>query len=111
MSLNACGSGEDQSVEALGVEEVVGYWSVLGKRGDNFYILPVVRFQIRNDGAGDVDYIQTMAVFRLESSPDAPWGNAYEYRPLDTKTYEILSLGEDGQADTDDDLVYPKRDR
>jgi hypothetical protein len=79
MSLGACGVGEQRAVEALGVEELVGYWSVQGKRGDNFYIHPVVRFQIRNNGESDVDYIQTMAVFRLEGSPDSAWGNAFEY--------------------------------
>jgi hypothetical protein len=76
---SACGNGEGQAVQSLDVEEVVGYWSVKEKRGDYFYIRPVVRFQIRNNGASDVDYIQTMAVFRLESSPDNPWGDAFEW--------------------------------
>lgn len=76
---STCGNGEQQAVQALDVDEVVAYWSVEGKRGDNFHIHPVVRFQIRNDGGDDVDYIQTMAVFRLEGSPDEAWGNAYEY--------------------------------
>ena len=39
----------------------------------------MVRFQIHNGGEREVDYIQTMAVFRLESSPEESWGNAYEY--------------------------------
>jgi hypothetical protein len=76
---SACGGGENQVVEALDVEEVLSYWSVQGKRGDNFHLHPVLRFQIRNNGDSEADYIQTMAVFRLEGSPDKAWGNAYEY--------------------------------
>jgi hypothetical protein len=77
--LSACGNGEEQAIQSLGAEEVVAYWSVWGKKGDNYHIHPIVRFQIRNNGESDVDYIQTMAVFRLEGSPEEPWGNAYEY--------------------------------
>jgi hypothetical protein len=77
--LSACGAGNDQAVEALDVEEVVAYWSVKGKSGDNFVLNPVIRFRIRNNGGREVDYIQTMAGFRLDSSPDAAWGNAFEF--------------------------------
>lgn len=79
VGLGACGAAEQKAVEALSVENVVAYWAVKGKRGDNNYIRPVVRFKIRNEGDSPVDYVQTMAVFRLESSPDSAWGNAYEY--------------------------------
>jgi general secretion pathway protein G len=44
------------------------------------------------------------------SIPLDPWGNAYEYRVLDAKTFEIRCYGEDGQPDTEDDLYFPKRE-
>lgn len=77
--LSSCGMGEQAVVEALEVTELVTYWSVEGKRGDKNYIHPILRFRIRNGGEGPADYVQTLAVFRLESSPDDAWGNAYEY--------------------------------
>jgi general secretion pathway protein G len=40
--------------------------------------------------------------------PKDPWGNAYEYRTTSNKDYTIRSHGEDGQPDTDDDIVWPK---
>ncbi len=76
---SSCGGGEQAVVEALEVTEMVSYWSVQGKRADKNYIHPIVRFRIRNGGEGQADYIQTMAVFRLESSPGVAWGNAYQY--------------------------------
>jgi general secretion pathway protein G len=42
--------------------------------------------------------------------PLDPWGNEYEYKVLDPKTYEIQCWGEDGQPDTEDDLYFPERD-
>jgi hypothetical protein len=69
----------EAAVEALEAENLAAYWTVRDKRGENNYIRPMVRFQIRNGGEREVDYIQTMAVFRLESSPGESWGNAYEY--------------------------------
>jgi hypothetical protein len=79
MFLGACNGGNEEAVKALDIEEVVAYWTVKEKRGDNNYINPVVRFKIRNNADVAVDYIQTMAVFRLKRSPDNSWGNAYEY--------------------------------
>ncbi len=77
---SACfGPSPDRTVEALEARNATAYWTVRDKRGENNYIRPVVRFQIRNGSERDVDYIQTMAVFHLESSPEESWGNAYEY--------------------------------
>lgn len=77
--LGSCGAGQETSVKALEVTEIVAYWSVEGKRGDNTYIQPVVRFRVRNGGETETDYIQTMAVFRREGSREVAWGTAYEY--------------------------------
>ena len=76
---SACGGGEEIIVQGLEAEDVVAYWSVYGKRNDNNYIHPIVRFKIRNGGEAAADYIQTMAVFRLESNPNEAWGNDYQY--------------------------------
>jgi len=77
---SACfGPSPDEAVMALEAQNVTAYWSVRDKRGENNYIRPVVRFQIHNGGERDVDYVQTMAVFRLASSPEESWGNAYEF--------------------------------
>jgi general secretion pathway protein G len=46
----------------------------------------------------------------IKSIPVDPWGNPYEYRPLDRNNYQIRSYGEDGQADTEDDILYPKQE-
>jgi general secretion pathway protein G len=33
-----------------------------------------------------------------------PWGNPYQYRQIDSKSYELASLGPDGAAGTADDI-------
>lgn len=42
----------------------------------------------------------------LKSVPNDPWGNPYIYKMpgKDTSTYEIISLGNDGQPGGDDDI-------
>ena len=41
-----------------------------------------------------------------------PWGNDYRIERGDRATqYSIRSYGPDGQPDTDDDILYPKRER
>ena len=47
----------------------------------------------------------------IQSIPDDPWGNPYDYRVLDRTTYQIRSNGEDGMADTEDDIVYPLEEK
>ncbi len=76
---SACGDGDEKIVQSLEAEDVVAYWSVYGKRNETNYIHPIVRFKVRNGGEVDASYIQTMAVFRLESNPDEAWGNDYLY--------------------------------
>jgi len=51
------------------------------------------------DGRNPYPYIQSI--------PDDPWGNPYDYRTLDRKSFEIKSAGEDGQMDTEDDISWP----
>jgi len=46
----------------------------------------------------------------MEKIPDDPWGNPYEFKILSNKKYQIISVGEDGQEGTDDDVVWPKID-
>ena len=78
--LAACSDlGKEEAAEALQASEVVSFWTVRGKYGDDTYIRPIVRFRIRNEGSKAVDYIQTMAVFRRASTPDESWGSAFEY--------------------------------
>lgn len=78
--LTACSDiGKEEAVKGLSATEVVSYWSVRGKVGDDTYIRPIVRFRIRNDGSRPVDYVQTMAVFRRQSAPQESWGSAFEY--------------------------------
>jgi len=33
-----------------------------------------------------------------------PWGNAYQYRQIDSRNYELSSMGPDGQPGTADDV-------
>ena len=44
--------------------------------------------------------------------PLDPWDQPYQYRKIDAakKSFEIQSYGEDKNADTDDDLYWPRRD-
>ncbi len=78
--LPACSDiGKEEAAKALQASEVVSFWTVRGKFGDDTYIRPIVRFRIRNEGPKAVDYIQTMAVFRRASTPDESWGTAFEY--------------------------------
>ena len=45
----------------------------------------------------------------MDSIPKDPWGNDYDYRKLDNKSkFVIRSYGEDGQPETDDDVIWPK---
>jgi len=37
--------------------------------------------------------------------PKDPWGNPYHYRRLDERTFDIRSLGPDGELDTADDIT------
>ena len=76
---SACGGGEEKTFHSLEHEDVLAYWSVYGKRNDTNYIHPIVRFKVRNGSEIEADYIQTMAIFRLESKPDEAWGNDYQY--------------------------------
>ena len=46
----------------------------------------------------------------IDSIPDDPWGNPYDYRVQDRTKYQIRSNGEDGMPDTEDDIVYPEQD-
>lgn len=43
----------------------------------------------------------------LERLPLDPWDSPYEYERLGGKRFRIVSLGEDRQAGTDDDLTWP----
>jgi general secretion pathway protein G len=47
----------------------------------------------------------------IDSVPDDPWGNPYDYRTLDRKTYQIRSNGEDALPDTEDDILYPDKEK
>ncbi|MEO0478207.1 MAG: type II secretion system protein GspG [Planctomycetota bacterium] len=40
-----------------------------------------------------------------------PWGTPYLVRPVDEYRVEVISAGPDTLEDTDDDIVYPDRDR
>lgn len=46
----------------------------------------------------------------MKSIPKDPWGNEYEYRPNGNKDFTIRSFGDDGQPDTEDDVVWPKKE-
>ena len=45
----------------------------------------------------------------INDIPVDPWGSEYVYRTLDRTTYEIRSYGEDMQADTEDDITWPRQ--
>ena len=47
----------------------------------------------------------------IDSIPDDPWGNPYDYRQLDGKEFVIKSNGEDGMPDTEDDITYPDKEK
>ena len=44
----------------------------------------------------------------MEQIPDDPWGHPYEFKMLGNKKFQIVSVGEDGQEGTDDDVLWPK---
>ena len=46
----------------------------------------------------------------MEKIPDDPWGYPYELKILSNKKYQIISVGEDGQEGTEDDVLWPKAD-
>ena len=46
----------------------------------------------------------------IKSIPKDPWGNTYEYRANGNKDFTIRSNGDDGQPDTGDDIVWPKKE-
>ena len=43
----------------------------------------------------------------LDVIPDDPWGGRYEYRRESNRKYKLVSAGDDGNFDTDDDIIYP----
>jgi general secretion pathway protein G len=43
----------------------------------------------------------------LPRIPKDPWNQDYEYRVITRKQYEIRCLGDDGLANTEDDLTHP----
>jgi general secretion pathway protein G len=45
----------------------------------------------------------------IKNIPPDPWNNEYEYRLLDSRNYQIRSYGEDGLAETEDDILYPEQ--
>ena len=48
----------------------------------------------------------------IQSIPDDPWGNPYDYRTLGPSTFQIRSNGEDGVPETEDDIaVWSMEDR
>lgn len=98
----ACGdSGSEAKADALELEDVAAYWAVRGKdREQNNYIHPVVRFRVKNTGAEEVGYIQSMAVFKRETFPDEPWGNDFLYSISETplapgSRSEVLTMRSD----------------
>ncbi len=46
----------------------------------------------------------------IEKIPNDPWGNPYQYHLEGAKKYKIVSMGEDGQEGTQDDITWPKID-
>ena len=46
----------------------------------------------------------------MESIPEDPWGNPYQYAALSDTEYRILSRGEDGREGTADDVVWPREE-
>ena len=44
----------------------------------------------------------------MENIPSDPWGNAYDYRTLSGRKFEIHSYGPDGIEGTEDDIVWPE---
>lgn len=45
----------------------------------------------------------------IDSIPQDPWGNEYEYKVLSKSKYEITAAGEDGEIGTDDDIKWPQK--
>lgn len=48
----------------------------------------------------------------MDEVPKDPWGNEYRYRfpgSVDKSKPEVFSVGEDGQADTDDDITNQQK--
>ena len=46
----------------------------------------------------------------LDSIPEDPWNRAFGLRAIDARKYEIRSAGADGEMNTADDVVWPKKE-
>lgn len=81
LSSTSCSDAESEKVlQSLTLQDVAAYWAVRGQDEEkNNYIHPIVRFRVVNTAEQDLDYVQAMAVFKLQSIPDEPWGNAFTY--------------------------------
>jgi len=46
----------------------------------------------------------------IDSIPADPWNNAYEYKALGRKEFQIISAGENGAVGDEDDIKWPKKE-
>ena len=80
LSVSCSDAEAEKSLQSLELSDVNAYWAVQGRdQEQNNYIQPVVRFRVVNGSERDVGYVQAMAVFKRESLPEEPWGNAFTY--------------------------------
>jgi len=81
LSSTSCSEPEaEKMLASIELEDVAAYWAVRGQNEEKeHFIRPVVRFRVVNGGERELGYVQAMAVFKIESFPDEPWGNAFTY--------------------------------
>ena len=53
--------------------------------------------------------LPTQSEGRLDLPPRDPWGRPFEYKFIGTTEFTLRSYGEDGERDTDDDVIYEPR--
>jgi hypothetical protein len=70
----ACGAADPKKV--LSVQGVQGYWVVDTEKSQTNYIVPTIRFELKNVSAEPISNIQATATFRRKGE-DSQWGDSF----------------------------------
>jgi hypothetical protein len=99
LALGGCSSPDPKAVTALQVLET--YWIVDSTRGDQNYLAPALRVELRNTGKEPLDAVQASASFRRQGEAEN-WGAAFEQvastrQPLAPGQARVVVLRSDGR--------------
>jgi hypothetical protein len=77
LGASACGGAPDPNL-FVELKDLDAYWGVEPMSAGEQYIAPMVRINMRNKGAADLEFVRAMATFRLAGSDDA-WGSDFKF--------------------------------